>query len=123
MNGVTPANTFVSGPLSADSSGNIYYNVIQLNVTGGNPWNSNDVANAWLVKITPSDSATKVTYATLVPNAPPGNSMSCPGTFASLPNAVNDASLAAEFRFDGAVLSGRVRIAAAGNQYCSGDWG
>jgi hypothetical protein len=61
--------------------------VIQLNVAGGNPWNSNDVANAWLVKITPSDSATKVTYATLVPNAPPGNSMSCPGTFASLPNA------------------------------------
>ena len=87
VNGVTPANTFVSGPLSADSSGNIYYNVIQLNVTGGNPWNSSDVGNAWLVKITPNDSATKVTYATLVPNAPPGNSMSCPGTFASLPNA------------------------------------
>ena len=43
VNGVTSANTFVSGPLSADSSGNIYYNVVQLNVTGGSPWNSNDV--------------------------------------------------------------------------------
>jgi hypothetical protein len=30
--------------------------------------------------------------------------------------------VAAQFRFDGAVLSGRVRIAASGNQYCSGDW-
>jgi hypothetical protein len=86
VNGVTLANTFISGPLSADSNGNIYYNVIQLNVTG-NPWNTNDVANAWLVKIAPNDTATKVTYASLVPNAPAGNSMSCPGTYASLPNA------------------------------------
>jgi hypothetical protein len=86
VNGVTSANTFVSGPLSADSNGNIYYNVIELNVTGGDPWGTNDVANAWLVKISSSDTASKVTYATLVPNAPPGNSMSCPGTFAQLPN-------------------------------------
>jgi hypothetical protein len=37
VNSVTSSNTFVSGSLSADSSGNIYYNVIQLNVTDGNP--------------------------------------------------------------------------------------
>src|SRR5271166_4436000 len=80
---VNPANTFVSGPLTADNSGNIYYNVIELN-TNGNPWEQNDVAGAWLVKVTPKDSASTVTYATLVPNAPPGNSTTCQGTFADL---------------------------------------
>ena len=87
VNGVTAANTFVSGPLSADSNGNVYYNVIELNLTGGDPWGTNDVLNAWLVKIMPSDVASKVSYAALVPDAPPGDSMSCPGTFAQMPNA------------------------------------
>jgi hypothetical protein len=77
---VTAANTFVSSPLSADSSGNIYYSVIELN-TSGNPWNVNDVANSWLVKIAPDDSSSTATYASLVPGAPAGNSMNCPGTF------------------------------------------
>ena len=31
---VTAANTYVAGPLSADSSGNIYYNAIELTVYG-----------------------------------------------------------------------------------------
>ena len=80
-----PASTFVSGPLTVDANGNIYYNVIELNLNG-NPWNQNDVAGAWLVKITPSDSSATVTFATLVPNAPPGSSNGCEGTFANLPN-------------------------------------
>jgi hypothetical protein len=86
VNGVTAANTFVSGPLSADSNGNIYYNVIEIAPTAS-PWDASDVVNSWLVKIAPSDAATKVTYAALVPGAPAGNSMTCPGTFAFLPNA------------------------------------
>jgi len=77
------ANTFVSGPLTADSNGNIYYNVLQLNVNG-NPWQENDIANAWLVKITPDDTPATVTYATLVPNAPPGTSTGCEGFFSSM---------------------------------------
>ncbi len=85
-----PARTFVSGPLTADSNGNIYYNVIELN-TNGNPWNQNDVAGAWLVKITPTDASVTVTYAALVPNAPPGNSNTCQGTFFNLND--NGASL------------------------------
>jgi hypothetical protein len=84
VNGVSAANTFVSGPLTADANGNIFYNVIELNVTGTNPWDADDVVNAWLVKITPSDAATMVTYATLVPGAPPANSFTCLGTFFNL---------------------------------------
>jgi hypothetical protein len=78
---VTPANTFVSSPLTADAQGNIYYNVIALNTTGGDPWFTNDVAGAWLVKVTPQDTATMVSYATLVSGAPAGNSTNCPSTF------------------------------------------
>jgi len=83
VNGADATNTFVSGPLTADSSGNIYYNVIELNVTG-NPWNQNDVANSWLVKVAPDDSFTTVTYSTLVPGAPAATSTNCPGTFFNL---------------------------------------
>ncbi len=83
---IDATNTFVAGPLTADDSGNIYYNVIELN-TNGNPWQQNDVTNSWLVKVTPGDSTATVTYATLVPNAPPGNSTNCLGGFYDLPNA------------------------------------
>ena len=78
-----PARTFVSGPLTADDNGNIYYNVMELN-TNGNPWQQNDVAGAWLVKITPTDTSATVTYAALVPNAPHGDQTNCPGTFFNL---------------------------------------
>jgi len=77
-------NTFVSGPLTADNQGRLYYNAIKLNTLDGNPWNENDVANAWLVKVTPDDKAATVTFKTLVPDAPPGNSTNCPGTFFNL---------------------------------------
>ena len=77
-------NTFVSGPLTADSQGNIYYNVIQLNALDGNPWNQNDVTNGWLVKVTSGDQPSTVTFAALVPDAPPGTSYKCPGTFLDL---------------------------------------
>ena len=84
---VTAGNTFVSSPLTADPQGNIYYNVIELNVAGGNPWKqfdlAGDVAGAWLVKVTSADTASMVSYATLLPNAPPGNSMNCPAAFSN----------------------------------------
>jgi len=82
--GMNAANTFVSGPITPDDQGRVYYNVIQLNVLKGNPWDENDVANAWLVKVTPGDQVGTVTYATLVPDAPPGDSTNCPGTFFNL---------------------------------------
>ena len=47
------ANTFTASPLTADSSGNIYYNVIQV-VDPANGFNLNDAIDSWLVKITPA---------------------------------------------------------------------
>ncbi len=84
MAGFNPANAFVSGPLTVDAQGNIYYNAIELvDPKGGlvDPWQS-DVVGSWLVRITPQDGSSMVTYSALVPNAPPANSNNCPGTFA-----------------------------------------
>lgn len=75
------ANAFGSSPLTADALGNIYYNVIELNPTNGDPWVTNDVAGAWLVKVTPNDTAFTLSYSALVPSAPAGTAVACPGTF------------------------------------------
>ena len=79
---MTAVNTFVAGPLTADANGNIYYNVIELNLTG-NPWDQNDAVGAWLVKIAPDDSSTFATFASINPGAPAATSLTCPGTFAN----------------------------------------
>jgi hypothetical protein len=48
-NGTTiDSNSFVSGPLTIDQDGNVYYNVLALDAT--NPW-SVDIRNAFLVKV------------------------------------------------------------------------
>lgn len=62
-------NTFTASPISADSSGNLYYNVVQ--VTQNNPTGflTDDVVGSWLVKVTPSDVVTKVSYSTLFAQA------------------------------------------------------
>ena len=78
--GVTAADTFVAGPLTADSAGNIYYNVIELAGGSGDPWQS-DVQGAWLVKIGSDDSTKVLSFSTLVPSAPAGSAMTCPGLF------------------------------------------
>ena len=79
------ATAFVSGPLTADAAGNIFYNVIAL-ANQGSPWDVDDVAGAWLVKVTPNDTATIVSYATLIPGAPLGTDVTCPGRFRPNPD-------------------------------------
>ncbi len=50
---------FACGPLSADSAGNIYYNVIKLNPS--EPW-SKDINGAWLVKISSGGTVTSASF-------------------------------------------------------------
>ena len=59
-------NKYTVGPLSADSSGNIYYNVMQLDGTAKDPWVI-DTPNSWLVKVTAAGAATAVPWASLLP--------------------------------------------------------
>lgn len=60
------ANVFVSGPLTLDAAGNLYYNVLALD--NEFPWTA-EPRGSWLVKITTAGVVTKATYASLVPNA------------------------------------------------------
>jgi len=67
-NGTTiDPNSFVSGPLTIDQTGNVYYNVLALDPT--NPWSVN-IRDAFLVKVTASGSVSEVSYSVLVPNQP-----------------------------------------------------
>ncbi len=72
-------NTFVAGPLSADSSGNVYYNAIKftdqtINVYPG-------LVNAWLVKIAPDDTVSMVSYSTLLAGIAPAATDQCERSF------------------------------------------
>src|SRR5216683_2094400 len=60
-------NTYAVGPLSADKSGNIYYNVMQLDGSVKDPWLV-DVPQSWLVKVTAAGVATAVSWASLLPS-------------------------------------------------------
>jgi len=76
-------NTFVSGPLSVDAKGNVYYNAMKLiDPSLADPWYGSDVLGAWLIKIAPDDSFKTVTFAELVPGAP--------AAFSNCPNAFSD---------------------------------
>ncbi|HEY4642646.1 MAG TPA: hypothetical protein VII75_14985 [Thermoanaerobaculia bacterium] len=67
--GTIDPNTYATGPLTSDKSGNIYYNVMQLDGSAHDPWLA-DVAQSWLVKVTAAGSATAVPWSTLVAGAP-----------------------------------------------------
>ena len=91
-------NTFVSSPITVDAQGNVYYNVLKLNITNdsntNDPWsfgpNGNGtgvtcIPDAWLVKISTTGAIAKVSYKSLTysPAAP----ATCSATFglSSLP--------------------------------------
>jgi hypothetical protein len=70
------ASVFVAGPLSADNSGNIFYNTLKLAATDNvnddpksNPW-SNDIAGAWLIRIGADDSTAGSSFDWLTQGAP-----------------------------------------------------
>ena len=61
------ASIYVTGPLTAGNDGSIYYNAMKWNPSG--PWSVN-VDGAWLVRIGADGVAAKVSFGTLIPNAP-----------------------------------------------------
>ncbi len=67
FNNFIDPRTYVTSPITIDGQGNIYYNTVRMAAT--NPWQT-DIDGAWLVKVQPGGTATRVSYSTLVPNAP-----------------------------------------------------
>ena len=56
----------VAGVLTADRSGNIYYNAIQqYNPGTGISFYQHDIVDSWLVKVSPTDTTSKVSYSIL----------------------------------------------------------
>jgi uncharacterized protein (TIGR03437 family) len=77
----TDPNTFETGPISADSHGNLYYNAIKLATALGGSFIQNDAIDSWLVKVSQDGSFSMVSYKSLTsPEAPAANSL-CLGTF------------------------------------------
>jgi hypothetical protein len=70
--------TYVAGGLAADGSGNVFYNALRLDTAS--PW-TGDALGAWLVKISPGGTVSRVEFSTLVPDAPPASS-ACQLSFA-----------------------------------------
>ena len=68
---------YVSGGITADARGNVYYNALKLDPA--NPWGAD--ARGWLVKVTPAGGVQTVDYATLIPGAPAAADL-CYATFA-----------------------------------------
>ncbi|MGA9899557.1 MAG: hypothetical protein WBQ09_15775 [Terriglobales bacterium] len=67
---------FVSGPLTIDAHGDVYYNVIQLDPS--DPWGS-DIQGAWLVKVAPDGVVQTVSYSKLAPASCNGCGSQRPG--------------------------------------------
>lgn len=64
-------NTYQTGPITADSSGNLFYNAIQVVVDPKKGFLANDAIDSWLVKVAPDGAVSMVSYATLTsPEAP-----------------------------------------------------
>jgi hypothetical protein len=87
-------NTFVSSPITVDGEGNVYYNVLKLNITSdpntNDPWafgpngdgnGVTDIPDAWLVKISEDGEIHKVSYKSLTYN--PAAPTTCKVTFAT----------------------------------------
>jgi hypothetical protein len=77
-------NTFTAGPLTADSSGNIYYNVIRIDPTQFDPFTGTaTTVGSWLVKVRPDNTTSMVSFSALIPDAPPATGNNCIGRFSN----------------------------------------
>jgi outer membrane protein assembly factor BamB len=74
---------FVSGPLTIDGDGSVFYNAIKLDTSTATSAVYSDVLGAWLVRVTPEGVSSTVAFSTLVPDAPAGAD-NCLGQFTSL---------------------------------------
>lgn len=71
---------FVSGPLTIDGDGNVFYNAIKLDMSTGTSAFDSDALGAWLVRVTAQGVSSTVPFSTLVADAPAGTD-GCLGEF------------------------------------------
>jgi len=78
--GTSDSNTYTTSPISVDASGNLYYTVVQIQPSGD--WFQKDIAGAWLVRVSPSNAITKVSWSVVSAGAPAGTDL-CLNAFAA----------------------------------------
>jgi len=66
---VVDTNTYTASPITVDANGNLFYTVVQVSSTPTQSFYTNDVVNSWLVKVTPSDAISMVSWTTLMSQA------------------------------------------------------
>ena len=74
-------NTYETGPITIDASGNLYYNAIQ--VVTANGFYGNDATNSWIVKISAAGTVTTASYANLTALQAPSAGGQCVTSFDS----------------------------------------
>ncbi len=79
----TDPDTYEAGPITVDSSGNLFYNAVQeIGISADHEFFNKDVTDSWLVKVTPGGAFSTVSYKTILDDiALPGTSKACLGTF------------------------------------------
>jgi uncharacterized protein (TIGR03437 family) len=70
-------NTYETGPISADLSGNLFYSAIQIVVDPGRSFYSHDAIDSWLVKVAPDGTVSTVSYQSLTSPEAPAARASC----------------------------------------------
>lgn len=77
----TDPDTYETGPITVDSNGNLFYNVIQVPVNPTNGFYFSDAANSWLVRVAPDGAVTKASYRDLTAGQAPGPGSQCLTSF------------------------------------------
>jgi hypothetical protein len=106
---------YTISPISVDSSGNVYYNVIQLQGVDQGFYN-NDSVDSWLVKVDANNNASKVSYSTLTPGTPGPNDL-CEVSFSpdQLPWPPSPTAVAPTVRCGPMRVAVNIAVAIAGN--------
>src|SRR5260370_38047028 len=77
----TDPNTYETGPIPADTDGNLYYNAVQVVVDPLAGFYLNDAIDSWLVKVAPDGTFSMASYKTLTSPEAPAPNARCQGTF------------------------------------------
>lgn len=80
----TDTDTYETGPITADSNGNLYYNAVQVVVDPKTGFFANDAMDSWLVKVAPDGTFSMVSYKTLTAPEAPAATARCQGTFTQM---------------------------------------
>ena len=74
-------NTYETGPLTVDPSGNVLYNAIQVVIDPVNGFYGNDATGSWLVRVSPSGSVNMADYGTVTSPEAPDSGGQCLSSF------------------------------------------